>query len=316
MTVVPTKYGFIKGITLAAYFDDGNLERCAVNQKNAISLACGTIVPQYKDDGRRKKLVKSMTFYPDGVLESAILQDITLIETGLGRIPAEMITFYEDGTVKRIFPSFGTISAFWTEEDDRELSPELTFDLPFLHFHGKAVNLMFYPSGTLRSMTLWPGDSVAVDTPAGTVPARIGFSLYPNGKIRSVEPLEPVPVSTPIGIVPAYDPDALGADGDRNSLVFSEKGYVQSLLTSEAGVTVMLGTEKIGEYAPLSKSCDYYDNILALEPLEISFTNQTVSFGRRKGSKEKSRYSISECEFLIHPINTDGFCNTCKECCS
>lgn len=314
MTTIHTKYGLIKDITLAAYFEDGTLERCAVSQKNPLHLACGTIVPQYKDDGRRKKLVKSMTFYPNGVLESVILQDITLIKTNLGSIPAEMITFYEDGTIKRVFPSFGTISAFWTEEDDREISPDLALDLPFTRFHGKAINVMFYPSGALKSMTLWPGTSMLIDTPAGKILTRIGFSLYPDGKIRSVEPLEPVPASTPIGVIPSYDPDALGADGDRNSLVFSEEGSVQSLITSKAGVTVMLGTEKIGEHTPLPKNCDYYDNRLALEPLEICFAGKTVSFGKRNGNSRKSRYSIYECDFLIHPINTDGFCNICEEC--
>lgn len=314
MTDLETKYGQIKNTVSAEYYESGIVKRCVVRQKNEIRLACGTLIPQYKDDGKRKKLLKSMTFYANGSLESVILQNITLIKTQWGSFPAEMVTFYESGAIKRIFPSFGTITAFWTEQDEKDFSPEFALDLPFGAFHGRAINLMFYETGKLKSMTLWPRDSLMIGTPAGIIETRIGFRLYPDGKIQSLEPLGPVPVKTPIGVVPAYDPDAMGIDGDKNSLNFANDGSIQSLLTGRVSVTVERGYEKIGEHKPSSRKSGYFDNMLALEPMKISFADGIVQFGKRKDKKAAAVYSIEECTFLIESFCSDGFRNICEEC--
>lgn len=314
MTCAETKYGRIKDIVFGEYYQTGNIKRCVVKQKNKIDLACGALIPQYQDDAKRKRLSKSVTFYENGSLETVILQDITRIPTKLGSIPAEMVSFYESGAIRRIFPSFGTISAFWTEEDERNFSPEISLDLPFGAFCGKAINFMFYETGELRSMTLWPKDSLTIDTPAGAIATRIGFGLYPDGKIRSLEPQALAPVKTPIGVIPAYDPDAIGIDGDKNSLRFSRDGSVEALLTSAASVTVTRDREKIGEHGPSSKKSDYFDGMFALEPLKISFHGRSVCFGKRKDDKAEAEYSADECGFIIEPFSSKGFHNTCEEC--
>jgi hypothetical protein len=314
MSCAYTKYGLIKDTVLADFYQNGSIKRCVVKQRNEIQLACGTLIPQYQEDGKRKKLVKSMTFYQDGSLESIILEDITMVETKLGSIPAEMISFYESGAVKRIFPSFGTITAFWTEKDEEEFSPELSLDLPFGAFHGKAINLMFYETGELRSMTLWPKDSMVIETPAGKIRTRIGFSLYRDGNIKSLEPQEPAPVNTKIGVIPAYDPDAMGIDGDKNSLNFAKDGSVDFMLTSGASVTVLRENKKIGEHEPYSKKCEYFDNELALEPMKISFAGRVVGFGKRKDQKAEAEYPIAKCKFLIGAFSSDSFRNSCEEC--
>jgi antitoxin component YwqK of YwqJK toxin-antitoxin module len=314
MICADTKVGLLADVALAEYYACGDLKRCVVKQKNAIELGCGTLIPQFWDDGKRKKLVKSVTFYESGNLESVILQDSTPVQTKLGCIPGEMITFYENGAIKRIFPSFGTISAFWTEVDEKNFSPEISLELPFGDFKGKAINLMFYETGDLKSMTLWPRDSMLIQTPAGKINTRIGFCLYPDGKIKSVEPLKPTPVSTPIGCVPAYDPDAIGIDGDNNSLVFTENGNVESLLVSTAILIVMEENEKTGVFAPSSKRSDYFDDAFALEPLKIGFAGKNICIGKKKDNDARAEYAISDCRFLIEPFDTKGFRNTCEEC--
>lgn len=313
MTCVETKYGWIKDITFDEYYPTGNIKRCVVRQKNEINLACGALFPQYQDDAERKRLSKSLAFYENGSLEKIILQDITPIATKLGSIPAEMVSFYENGAIRRIFPSFGTISAFWTEEDEKIFSPEISLDFPFGTFHGKVINFMFYKTGELRSVTLWPKDSLMIDTPAGILETRIGFSLYLDGKIRSLEPRAPVQVKTLIGVVPAYDPDAIGIDGDKNSLCFARDGSVESLLTSGASVTVMRNQQRVGKYEPSSRKSDYFGGTFALEPMKISFNGNCVHFGKRKNEKT-TEYSTEECEFLIEPFSGEGFRNTCEEC--
>ena len=315
MTYMDTKYGVINDVTAFDYYDNGDIRRCIVCGKNLIKLTCGTVVPQYIDDGKRKKLIKSMTFYKAGNLDTVILQNITSVETSLGVIPAEMVTFYESGSVKRIFPSFGTITAFWTEEDEYEFAPEISVRLPFGKYQGKAINIMFTETGELKSMTLWPKDSLPIETAQGKIITRIGFSQYADGKIRSVEPRKPVLLNTPIGALRAFDPDALGIDGDNNSVVFARDGGIKSLLTSEISVTVMRDGEAISSFAPIIKSSNYFDDELALDPLKISFANGFVRFGRRNNAGPEGEYHISEHEFLIEAFNSEGYRNLCEECC-
>lgn len=312
MNCVQTKAGLLKDAALEEYYETGQLKRCILKQKNPVDLACGTVVPIYEEDGKRKRLLKSMTFYPGGNPESVMLQDITAVQTKIGRIPAEAVTFYESGAVKRIFPSFGSISAFWTEEDEWGISPEISLELPFGSFTGKAINLMFYESGDLRSMTLWPKDSINIDTPAGRIWTRIGFGLYPDGKIRSVEPLKPVSVQTPVGWIPAFDPDANGMDGDKNSLAFFENGSVQSLVLACATIHVFEGGKKTGVFAPASKKSDYFDDAYALVPIKVEFAGDTVCLKNKK--EIRAVYSVPDCNFLIEPFDTAGFRNTCREC--
>jgi antitoxin component YwqK of YwqJK toxin-antitoxin module len=309
-----TNYGVLKGIASAEYHENGILKRCILKQKNAISIPCGIFIPQYKDDGKRKKLMKSMTFYESGNIASMVLQDPLSVNTRLGSLPAEMITFYESGTVKRIFPVFGSISAFWTEDDEYNISPELQINLPFDVFKGKVINITLYENGELKSITLWPKDTILIKTHAGEIQTRIGFCLYPDGKIKSVEPYSALNVNTPIGKVLAFDPDALGIDGESNSLVFSENGSVKSLLTSMVKITVFCRDGKEIVHKPSFKRSYYFDDKLAVVPMKISFFDGCVCFSKRKSEKSDAEYKISECSFRIDDFVTKDCHNTCDEC--
>ena len=39
---------------------------------------------------------------------------------------AEQVSFYESGALKRIFPLNGTLSGYWTQEDEAKLATPLT----------------------------------------------------------------------------------------------------------------------------------------------------------------------------------------------
>lgn len=289
------------------------LKRCILKQENTITIYCGTFIPQYEDDGKRKKLMKSITFYDNGNIASMVLQNITNVNTKLGVIPAEMITFYESGAVKRIFPSFGTVTGFWTEKDEYLISPELKLDLPSGVFHNKVINVSLYETGDLKSITLWSKDAIVIKTLTGEIQTRVGFCLYPNGKIKSVEPFRGVRIDTKIGTITASDPDALAIDGDNNSLVFSEDGSILSLLTATTQVTVTSHGETNIHTSSFKKS-DYFDDRLAVEPMKISFSNDFVQFGKRKQKTTDASYKISECLFKIETLDTQDCFNTCEEC--
>lgn len=314
-----TKYGMLRGITRASYHENGNLERCTLEQPTKITLPGGVFVPQYEDqyadDRRRKQLTKSLTFYEDGTIASIVLQDATSVTTGVGDVPAEMINFHENGTIKRIFPVYGTISAFWTEADEHRASPELTLDLPTGPFKGKIINLAFYPTGEFKSVTLWSADFLVLQTPAGSIRTRIGFCLYQDGNVKSVEPDSVLKVDTPIGEIPAFDPDALGMDGSNNSLVFARDGSIESLFTSTAQVRV---TSKEGEehvHSPALRLGHFADVVVA-DPMKISFSNGYVRFGERGRTAPSTEYKISECSFTIGPLSTsvsEDSCDACEE---
>jgi len=120
-----------------------------------------------------------MTFYENGNITSIVLQDSLSVNTRHGSLPAETIIFYESVTVKRISPVFGSISAFWTEEDEYNISPELQINLPFDVLKGKVINITLYETGELKSITLWPRDTILIKTHAGKIQTRIRFCLLP-----------------------------------------------------------------------------------------------------------------------------------------
>jgi hypothetical protein len=309
-----TQYGFLKGMALPDYYENGVLRRCVLHEKNILCLPCGELVPQYKNDGKRKNLVKSITFYPSGKIASVVLQKISYVPTHLGKLPAEMITFHENGMIKRIFPTFGSINGFWTEEDERKISPQVKIVLPPVSFEKKVINISFYDSGTFESLTLWPKDTLIVHAPVGAIRSRIGFCFYKNGLLKSVEPCNPFEVNTPVGVIPAYDPDALGIDGKSNSLNFYEDGGIKSLVTSLAKVVVTDCDGRVHVNSPAYKSSDYFDGRQAVVPLKISFSNGFVGFGKRKSKRSDAEYKISEHSFKISTFNTHGCFNTCDEC--
>ncbi len=316
---IATDYGTLEGVTRAAFHENGRLARCTLSRPNTITLPSGTFIPQYEDqyddERRRKQLTKSLTFYEDGTISSIILQDAAQVKTSIGHISAEMVSFHENGAVKRVFPTYGTISAFWTEADERHASPELSLDLPIGSYKGKAINVTFYPTGRFKSITLWSGNTLTVPTPLGDLQTRIGFCLYEDGSTKSVEPNSVLDVPTPLGTIPAFDPNALGMDGGSNSLVFARDGSIESLFTSTIQVSVTTAEGEKTVHAPAVR-LGHFADVMVADPMKISFSNGQVSFGARGKAAPSAEYLMADCTFSIDPLDapvSEDSCDACQE---
>lgn len=268
---------------------------------------CGTLVPLYEEDTERLRNNRSVSLYESGALEFISLQKQTKLKTPLGEIPAEAVSFYEDGALRRILPVYGKLTAFWSEEDERALSPVLELALPFGSISARVISLYFYQTGKLKSVTLWPGEIIEVPTRYGEIPTRIGIAFYEDGSVKSLEPAFPIEITTSIGEFKAYDAAAVGINGDENSLVFDDIGYLTDLTTSINSVEVIDGEGKsIHEYLPSIT----YDE---LEPLRVRFARGMVTFGDSEGySTSEYTFSVGQASLFMEGCGSD--CSSCSGC--
>ncbi|HWP96760.1 MAG TPA: hypothetical protein VN426_07905 [Syntrophomonadaceae bacterium] len=307
MSAVATKYGPLHGLSSAEFYLEGTLKECVLQELNEVATPWGVLVPQYSDSDVRRKYTSSMGFYQNGAIRRISLNQQTSISTPVGVFPAELLTFYESGNLKRLFPLNGKLSAYWSEEDEYKLAREFDFQFIFGSFKKKIMAIHFYESGAVKSLTFWPQDSLAVQTPVGEVEVRIGISLHVNGRIRSLEPRTPMTVHTPIGDIRAFHADTQGIHGDDNSLVFDEDGSICSLVTSSDMIVVSDGEGKKSVFAP-----GFKDRGTSITPLRIDFCSGLVRIGNGK----KNQYEINRHRFFIHhlPGIINHNCDTCSGC--
>jgi hypothetical protein len=311
-----TPFGEITGILSASYYAGGGLRECRLGEKNVLCTPCGELVPQYGEEDVRRKFIKSLSFYPGRALKSVVLEEQAAVQTPLGKLPAELVTFYESGEVKRVFPRNGKISAYWTEDDERNLVDPMFFDFSFGAFCARIAGICFYKSGAVRSLTLYPGETVRIATPAGPVTARTGFSLYETGKLRSVEPASPVSVKTPAGTLDAFDENATGICADSNSLAFGEDGQILSCVSSTNKI-VVLGPEGTGDFlSPVQKTFADDPDAFYTIPLRFDFYGDTV----RITGEEEHVYALARTKFHVIsvPQSVGGCpaagCAACQGC--
>ncbi len=299
----------LKGITSFTTYDGGELKDCKLKEYNLIHTKYGDLVPQYGDPGFRKKQLAALSFYKSGKIKSISLEQQTEISTPIGTLPAELVTFFEDTSINSLFPLNGQISGFWSEEEEGKLAQKLHFSFPFGDFCAKIIGLRFYPDGRVRSLILWPNERIIIDTPAGKMPVRIGFKLFEDGSIESVEPAEPFLIKTPIGSINAYDTDALGIDADKNSVRFDEKGKLTSLCTFDIITVRKKSGEKEIIFPTLRPGLTTEFETV---PIKVIFDDGTVSIG----NDAKVFYKIAECTFLIMRGNymKAKSCDNCSGC--
>lgn len=308
----------LKGITSFTTYDSGELKDCKLEEYNLIHTRYGDLVPQYGDLGFRRKQLAVLSFYKSGKVKNISLEQQTEISTSIGTFPAELVTFFEEGSINSLFPLNGQISGFWSEEEEGELAQKFHFSFPFGEFYAKIIGLRFYPDGRVRSLILWPNERIIIDTPAGKMPVRIGFKLFEDGSIESVEPAEPFPIETPIGSINAYDADALGIDADKNSVCFDEKGRLISLTTFDI-ITVQKKTGEKEIIFPTLRPglTTEFEKV----PIKLIFDDDTVSIGDTRAidyndDAKTANYKITECAFLIMRGNymETKLCDDCSSC--
>lgn len=279
MDTLETRYGTLSGISNFSHYDCGALRSCMLHQENVLTTPVGELIPQYRvaEYGeRQKKHRSSLDFFENGQIKSAALETATPITTPLGIFKAELVTFYEDGSLNRLFPLNGLVDGFWSEKKEGELAEYLNFDLPVGKFRAKIINMHFYRSGALKSLTLWPGQMVSIDTPIGPMRIRTGFSLYEDGSLRSAEPATATDISTPIGRIKAFDAEMLGMNADKSSVQFCPAGKLRSVKTIHTGLRVKTGdAEAIIEPVEASSLINFTG--MRTIPMQIDFDGNTVA---------------------------------------
>jgi len=306
----------IMGITSFTTYESGQMKECKVNEYNLITTKYGNFIPQYKDPGVRKKDIKSLSFYKSGAIKSISLEEQTSVRTSIGIFPAELVTFFEDGSLHSIFPLNGQIGFSWSEYEEGQLSQEFDFKFPFGSFRAKIIGLRFYPSDKIRSFILWPNEKIMIDTSAGTIPVRIGFQLYEDGTIESVEPDVPICVETPIGSVHVFDITALAVDADDNSLKFDNSGKIVSLVTSDRIAVNRKNDLTSKRVIEASYRMGLLEDNFVKVPFKISFEGESVSIDN--GLKTE-KFIINQWNFTITNIDCivkscNGYCTDCTEC--
>ncbi|MCX7714536.1 MAG: hypothetical protein N2171_02250 [Clostridia bacterium] len=315
-------YKNLIGIASEEKYPNGAVKSCILEKENKILTVCGELIPKYSEENVRKKYKASISFFKSGEIKSIYMENQTPIKTPLGVYPAEFVTFYESGALKRFFPLDGKISGYWTEDDEANLCENLQFSLDIGTFKAKIINVCFYENGNLKSVTLWPGQEIILNTNVGLLPVRIGFSLHENGTIETIEPAYEIPVLTPIGIINAYDETAVGIIGDKNSLEFDVEGNVISIITSTSRIAIFAENNKQETAEPSLKSHPLEDDKFIKEPLKIVFDNNMVYF--YNDIKDVRQYSLDSCKFVTindNPISnirnacpTGGDCLKCSLC--
>lgn len=312
-------YGPLDGVLRYDTYPNDQARDIELREENAIETRYGTFIPQYSEAGaiyeRHKKYRSSMTLHDNGHIKSIALERQAMVKTPMGEYPAELVTFYKDGALNRVFPLNGQITGYWSEEDEGKLAMDFPFNFPFGSFTSKIISLRFYPEGQLKSLTLWPGSTIHIDTPIGMMAVRNGFALYKDGRIKSIEPAKPTLLKTKIGRFLIYDHEALGIHADTNSLTFSPTGEVESFITSTNGVEVTLNEGQIIRVGP-REAPSYVDvTETMILPIKVVFKDKEVII--HGGMKhifdlEKATFKVYVSEFALRGSCTD--CSSCSSC--
>lgn len=228
----------LEGVVNAEQYKEGSMRSCRLNVRNVIQTPYGELIPAYEVIDARTKYRPSISYFETGEIKSIYLQGRQSIITPLGEIEAELITFYKEGSIHRIFPLYGQISGYWPEEEEYNLAVETTFQVGETVISGKVSCYCFYPSGNVKTLSFWAEETINIKTPSGPIVGRLGIAFYENGQLKSIEPQRPTLVATPIGEMMAYDNAPIGVHGDLNSLVFNQEGQLISLKTIQTMIYI------------------------------------------------------------------------------
>ena len=196
----------------------------------------------------RKKYRTPVENYPDGTVRSIYLQEPEEVTLPEGVFQAELMTFYEDGNIKRLFPLYGQLSSYWGVEDEVKNAPEYVFTINGQNISIRPQCIYFYPSGKIRSITLWPVDTITVNTPVGTVTSKLGIEVYEDKTIRRIEPAFGTVLSTRYGDARPFMVRKHMMHAEDASMRFDTEGNLISFATLQTKVEVEGETYKAGDY--------------------------------------------------------------------
>lgn len=219
----------MEGIIREEVYECGQRKSALFCKRNVIVTPFGQLIPKYQGQDVRQKYRSAVEYYASGALKCVYLQNRTTIETPIGVIDAELVTFYENGALCRVFPLYGQISAYWSEEEEAGLENIRELHVGKHTFVCKPRCLHFTEEGVLQSITIWKTHPVAFPTDYGIVETKVGIAFYPDGAIESVEPSFETILCVEGKAVRPFDYLADGLHADYNSLVFSESGKIKGI---------------------------------------------------------------------------------------
>lgn len=214
------------GVESVQYGKNHCVESCRFHDKNTIIVGSNTYIPRYSEPDHRSKHREALAFHESGEVRSIYLEGIQQISTSIGQLEAELVTFYKSGKIHRIFPLYGQISAYWSEEDEKQLAKKMTVQVGNHEITGKISCIRFYESGAVKSITLWTGEKITLTIGGQVITGRIGISFYESGEAESIEPVFHSYVEIEGKKLHVYNPFACGITGDNNSLKFDKNGKV------------------------------------------------------------------------------------------
>ena len=295
MEALKTKYGEIPGFQNLEEHTSGSPASLIFTEKVEFKTPVGVIVPQYSVEDYGRQALKPVFFYENGNLKKVPLQEAAPFETQYGKISAELVMFYEDEVLKKLFPLNGKLSGYWGEKDEYALAENLELPLPSGSISAKVINIAFYKNGNIRSITFWPQETIEAQTPAGKISVRKGISFFEDGSVKSVEPAKAVEVGTKIGDIMAYDNDPEGIIGDINSLQFDSKGDVSALCTIANSISVKTASGETITYTPSEKESLCSELVSISIPLQIEFMDGKIRFNKSASDE----YDLVECSFDV-----------------
>lgn len=258
---------------------------------NQIETKFGLLEPSHTMDGRKRDR-KAVEYYESGTLKNIYLENAIEIDTPAGAVSAEFLTFYEGGNLHRVFPLFGKITGYWTEDDEYSLAQEVDIVLPTgSTVTCKPLCLCFYPSGSLKSLTIWQRSPLKIDTPIGPITTILGASFYESGELESIEPLIGTKIQTSIGSATLYDPDSFPLNADNNSLKFDKSGNLIELSTIHDHLLILKHDKIVDVINPPETTSMFFEPVKVLHPLRIRFCPNEISLSTGSGER---KYSLDE----------------------
>ncbi|MBG0775841.1 MAG: hypothetical protein H0S85_05330 [Desulfovibrionaceae bacterium] len=280
MQTLSTPHGAVHVSGPVEWTPDGRVRSCQPCGESVLHTGLGDLTPQHTTDDLRRRTVQSLEFHDNGMLKSLPLERPTVVQTPAGPMRAEMVTFHPGGAVSRVFPLNGRLSGYWSQEDEAALAEPVVLATPLGVKALRVIGVSFGPGGWLRSLTLWPDERLEVETPAGRVSARMGVSFFEDGQVRSLEPAEPVAVRTPVGSVRAFDPDAVGVNGDVGSLSFAPGGALRTVSTVHTAVAVAWPGRLPETHSPQTRESLCGEGDLELVPMRLEFDADSLRIRR------------------------------------
>ena len=306
----------LQGIIMPEYNKEGQFVACQFQKENVIRYGENEFIPKYSSPDTRTKTRYAMDLYQSGNLKSIYLEKSTRVDTSIGQLQAELVTFYETGELLRLFPVYGQISGYWSEKEEKELLPEIHISMNGHDYGGKFSCICFYPSGAVKSLTIWPDEIIKIETNYGNVKVRYGICFYESGAIRSLEPAIPIVIPHTNGSFIAFNQEAVGVSGDFNSLCFLENGEVQSLYSSLTGLEVKdRKTNEVTRQVPKIVQSPMDITKKTVLPVKYKLGEESIQLSDSKGSC--LTYNNLEFEWTaIQTVDNLPYvaCSECSEC--